>query len=84
MIGRLQRGAYRCHPMPTGAGLFYGTICSPFLIPLNSVPVRNSSYPMPKLNRNAVSAQQMRHAGSGSYVDENGLMLRVRDSGSRC
>ena len=38
---------------------------------------------MPKLNRNAFSAQQVRHAGPGSYVDGNGLMLRVRDSGSR-
>ena len=39
--------------------------------------------PMPKLNRNALSAQMVRHAGPGSYVDGNGLMLRVRDSGSR-
>ena len=38
---------------------------------------------MPKLNRNALSAQMVRHAGPGSYVDGNGLMLRVRDSGSR-
>ena len=38
---------------------------------------------MPKLNRNALSAQTVRHAGPGSYVDGNGLMLRVRDSGSR-
>ena len=38
---------------------------------------------MPKLNRNALSAQQVRHAGPGSYVDGNGLMLRVCDSGSR-
>ena len=38
--------------------------------------------PMPKLNRNALSAQTVRHACPGSYVD-NGLMLRVRDSGSR-
>ena len=38
---------------------------------------------MPKLNRNALSAQQVRHAGPGSHVDGNGLMLRVRDSGSR-
>ena len=39
--------------------------------------------PMPKLNRNALSARMVRHAGPGSYVDGNGLMLRVRDSGSR-
>ncbi len=39
--------------------------------------------PMPKLNRNALSAQMVRHAGPGSYVDGNGLMLRVRDNGSR-
>ena len=39
--------------------------------------------PMPKLNRNALSAQMVRHVGPGSYVDGNGLMLRVRDSGSR-
>ena len=39
--------------------------------------------PMPKLNRNALSAQMVRHAGPGSHVDGNGLMLRVRDSGSR-
>ena len=38
---------------------------------------------MPKLLRNALSAQQVRHAGPGSHVDGNGLMLRVRDSGSR-
>ena len=38
---------------------------------------------MPKLNRNALSAKMVRHAGPGSYVDGNGLMLRVRDSGSR-
>ena len=38
---------------------------------------------MPKLNRNALSAQQVRHAGPGNYVDGNGLMLRVCDSGSR-
>ena len=38
---------------------------------------------MPKLNRNALFAQMVRHAGPGSYVDGNGLMLRVRDSGSR-
>ena len=38
---------------------------------------------MPKLSRNALSAQMVRHAGPGSYVDGNGLMLRVRDSGSR-
>ena len=38
---------------------------------------------MPKLNRNALSARMVRHAGPGSYVDGNGLMLRVRDSGSR-
>ena len=38
---------------------------------------------MPKLIRNALSAQMVRHAGPGSYVDGNGLMLRVRDSGSR-
>jgi len=38
---------------------------------------------MPKLLRNALSAQQVRHAGPGSYVDGNGLMLRVRDGGSR-
>ena len=38
---------------------------------------------MPKLNRNALWARMVRHAGPGSYVDGNGLMLRVRDSGSR-
>ena len=38
---------------------------------------------MPKLNRNALSARMVRHAGPGSYVDGNGLMLRVRDGGSR-
>ena len=27
---------------------------------------------MPKLNRNALSAQMVRHAGPGSYVDGNG------------
>ena len=36
-----------------------------------------------ELNRNALFAQMVRHAGPGSYVDGNGLMLRVRDSGSR-
>jgi len=30
-----------------------------------------------------VSAQMVRHAGSGSYVDGNVLMLRVRHSGFR-
>jgi len=38
---------------------------------------------MPKLLRNALSAQQVRHAGPGSHVDGNGLMLRVRASGTR-
>ena len=38
---------------------------------------------MPKLNRNALWARMVRHAGPGSYVDGNGLMLRVRDTGSR-
>ena len=38
---------------------------------------------MPKLNRNALSARMVRHAGPGSYVDGNGLMLRVRARGAR-
>ena len=38
---------------------------------------------MPKLNRNALSARMVRHAGPGSYVDGNGLMLRVRARGTR-
>lgn len=38
---------------------------------------------MPKLVRNALSARMVRHAGPGSHVDGNGLMLRVRDRGSR-
>ena len=38
---------------------------------------------MPKLNRNALSAGQLRHARPGSCADGNGLMLPVRPSGSR-
>ena len=38
---------------------------------------------MPKLNRNALTPQMVRHAGPGSYVHGNGLMLRVYDGGSR-
>ena len=38
---------------------------------------------MPKLNHNALTAHMVRHAGPGSYVDGNGLMLRVRASGAR-
>ena len=38
---------------------------------------------MPKLNRNALSARMVQHAAPGSYVDGNGLMLRVRASGAR-
>ena len=38
---------------------------------------------MPKLNRNALSARMVRRAGPGSYVDGNGLMLRVRARGTR-
>ena len=36
---------------------------------------------MPKFNRNELSVQMVRRAGPGSYVDGNGLMLRVRHSG---
>ena len=38
---------------------------------------------MPRLSRNALSAAMVRSAGPGNYVDGNGLMLRVRNSGSR-
>ena len=38
---------------------------------------------MPRLSRNALSAARVRSAGPGSYVDGNGLMLRVRKSGTR-
>ena len=47
------------------------------------LPPESDASPMPKLNRNALSARMVRHARPGSYVDGNGLMLRVRDSGSR-
>ena len=38
---------------------------------------------MPRLCRNALSAAKVRTAGPGSYVDGNGLMLRVKASGTR-
>ena len=38
---------------------------------------------MPRLSRNALSAARVRSAGPGNYVDGNGLMLRVRKSGTR-
>ena len=38
---------------------------------------------MPRLSRNALSAARVRSAGPGNYVDGNGLMLRVRASGTR-
>ncbi len=38
---------------------------------------------MPRLCRNALSAAKVRTAGPGSYVDGNGLMLRVKPSGTR-
>ena len=38
---------------------------------------------MPRLSRNARSAAMVRSAGPGNYVDGNGLMLRVRRSGTR-
>ena len=38
---------------------------------------------MPRLSRNALSAAMVRSAGPGNYVDGNGLMLRVRKSGTR-
>ena len=38
---------------------------------------------MPRLCRNALSAAMVRSAGPGSYVDGNGLMLRVKASGTR-
>ena len=38
---------------------------------------------MPRLVRNALSARMVRCAAPGSYVDGNGLMLRVRASGAR-
>ena len=38
---------------------------------------------MPRLKRNALSARMVRHAGPGSHVDGNGLMLRVRAGGAR-
>ena len=38
---------------------------------------------MPQLSRNALSAAMVRSAGPGNYVDGNGLMLRVRKSGTR-
>ena len=38
---------------------------------------------MPRLCRNALSAAMVRTAGPGSYVDGNGLMLRVTKRGTR-
>ena len=38
---------------------------------------------MPRLSRNALSAARVRTAPPGSHTDGNGLMLRVRTSGSR-
>ena len=38
---------------------------------------------MPRLCRNALSAAMVRTAGRGSYVDGNGLMLRVKANGTR-
>ena len=38
---------------------------------------------MPRLCRNALSAAKVRSAGPGSYVDGNGLMLRVKATGAR-
>ena len=38
---------------------------------------------MPRLCRNALSAATVRNAGPGSYVDGNGLMLRVKARGTR-
>ena len=38
---------------------------------------------MPRLCRNALSAAKVRTAGPGSYVDGNGLMLRVKATGTR-
>jgi len=38
---------------------------------------------MPRLCRNALSAAKVRTAGPGSYVDGNGLMLRVTARGTR-
>lgn len=38
---------------------------------------------MPRSSRNALSATMVRSAGPGNYVNDNGLMLRVRKSGSR-
>ncbi len=38
---------------------------------------------MPRLCRNALSAARVRTAGPGSYVDGNGLMLRVKARGTR-
>ena len=38
---------------------------------------------MPRLCRNALSAAMVRNAGPGSYVDGNGLMLRVKARGTR-
>ncbi len=38
---------------------------------------------MPRLSRNALSAAKVRTAGPGSYVDGNGLMLRVKARGTR-
>lgn len=38
---------------------------------------------MPRLKRNALSARMVRQADPGSHVDGNGLMLRVRASGTR-
>ena len=38
---------------------------------------------MPRLSRNALSAAKVRTAGPGSYVDGNGLMLRVKAAGTR-
>ena len=38
---------------------------------------------MPRLSRNALSVARVRSAGPGNYVDGNGLMLRVRKTGTR-
>ncbi len=38
---------------------------------------------MPRLNRNALTAAKVRTAVPGSYVDGNGLMLRVKRTGAR-
>ncbi len=44
---------------------------------------RSRNLLMPRLCRNALSASTVRTAGPGSYVDGNGLMLRVKASGTR-